>query len=375
MEPENEAISAAPGKVLVVDDEPENAQLLRQVVEVLGHEVEEAGDGESALRLVQRWMPDVVLLDVMMPRMDGFEVCRRLRADRKTAHLRIIMITALTERKDRLSGISSGANDFLSKPIDTTEVMLRVQNAMISAQLFNEVSSNLRRINQLEELRSNLSNMIVHDLRSPLMGITANLELALDDAEAPLPKEARPCIVGAMRAAESLVEMVSSLLDVSRLEEGKMPLELVARDVASVARDGLDSLGTLPRGTPVVVETPAGPVRAKCDFSVVRRIVANLVGNADKFAMAGTDIRVVIEPFEGGARVQVIDRGPGIPAEMHEKIFEKFGQAEQYSSGRKYSTGLGLTFCRLAVEAHGGKIGLVSEPGRGSTFWFTLPAA
>ena len=151
--------------MLVVDDDERSRRLLRDLLAVHGYQVVEAVDGEDALRQVAAAPPDAILLDVMMPKLDGIETCRRLQADERTAPIPVLLITALCDQADRLRGIASGATDFITKPVDTAEILLRVRNALRTKQLYDQR-------NLLLQLRNNLSDMIVHDIRNPLLAIT-----------------------------------------------------------------------------------------------------------------------------------------------------------------------------------------------------------
>jgi len=149
IEPRSAGTTPSPGLALVVDDEEQNRTLLRDPLEARGYEVEEAENGMQALQIIARRPPDVILLDLMMPKLDGFEVCRRLRKDAKTAHIPILMITALSERKERLMGIEAGANDFLNKPIDIQDVLLRVGNAVYAKHLHDQLQAEREKSEQL----------------------------------------------------------------------------------------------------------------------------------------------------------------------------------------------------------------------------------
>jgi signal transduction histidine kinase len=167
--------------------------------------------------------------------------------------------------------------------------------------------------------------------------------------------------------------MITTLLDVSRLEAGEMPLRLQEQNLAEIARQAANRFAPVLRGRTLRCEVPLGPVLISCDADVIRRILENFISNALKFTKSGGTIRVRVQRNAANATMSVSDDGEGIPRNQHEHVFEKFGQTD--SGGKhSHSTGLGLAFCRLAVEAHRGKIGLESEPGKGSTFWFTLPA-
>jgi signal transduction histidine kinase len=361
------------GRVLIVDDQEANRLLLRDLLESQGHEVAEAVDGVEALQRVADAAPDVVLLDVGMPGIDGFEVCRRLKANPATATIPVLLVSALSQRDQRLLGIGAGANDYITKPIDKSDLGLRVRNAIRMRQLYMEIEEQYRRLEKLELLRDSLVHMIVHDLRSPLAAIRAYLDLMKMDGEGTLGPEMTESIDEARKVAVDMTEMVSDLLDVSRLEAGKMPLELSQVDLGALATEVAAAIGQATHRVAVRVEASAEYARVHGDASVIRRVINNLVGNAVKFSPASSQVVLLVQGNGAEARVSVSDRGPGIPPEYHEKIFEKFGQVEAARQGTKHSSGLGLTFCKFAVEAHGGRIGLESAVGRGSTFWFVLP--
>ena len=363
---------AVKGRILVVDDQDANRLLMRDLLESQGHEVLEATDGTTALRRVGEAMPDVVLLDIGMPGMDGFEVCRRLKADPVTASIPVLLVTAMTQRDQRLLGIGAGANDYITKPVDRSDLSLRVGNAIRMRHLYLEVEAQYRQLEKLELLRDSLVHMIVHDLRSPLAGIRAYLDLVKMDGAGKLDLELTQSIDAARKVAVEMTDMVSDLLDVSRLEVGKMPLELAPADMGGLVVEAVAAAGASPR-VRIRVEPPADKLRVVCDAGVIRRVLTNLVVNAVKFTPSSGQIAVSVRGNGSEVKVEVVDTGPGIPPEYHQKVFEKYGQVEAARHGAKHSTGLGLTFCKLAVEAHGGQVGLESAVGTGSTFWIVLP--
>lgn len=372
-------VAVPTGRILIADDEERNRRLLRDLLKRNGHTVHEAIDGESALAKVREVLPDVVLLDVMMPKIDGFDVCRQLRQAPETATIPVLMVTVLKEREDRLRGIEAGADDFLSKPIDVDEVALKVRNAIRMKRLHDRVREDLNKLQELEQLRDNLTHMIIHDMRSPLMAIMGGIQI-LGDKVAETDEDRR-FVNMASSAASELNEMVKSLLDVSRLESGEMPVNLGEYDLKAVAQAAVASneAGAEFGGVRVDVSGEAAP--ARFDKELIHRVFSNLIGNAIKFSPEGGAIEIRVRTADSKARAEVQDSGPGIPERYREKIFEKFGQIEARRDKEKHSTGLGLTFCKLAVEAHGGKIGVESpairqvaeDAGRGSIFWFELP--
>src|SRR5918996_358448 len=169
--------TSAGGAVLVVDDEARNRELLHDLLEARGYTVLAASDGEQGVSIAREKIPDAILLGVMMPRMNGFEVCRLLKADERTAFIPVLLVTSLDAREDRLIGIEAGANDFIPTPIDSLELLLRVRNAVKTKRMYDQAARQYRHLQALEGARDNLVHMIVHDLRSPLTGLQAYLDL------------------------------------------------------------------------------------------------------------------------------------------------------------------------------------------------------
>jgi signal transduction histidine kinase len=369
---QSENLEKPTGRILIVDDDETNRLILRTILEEKGHIVHEASDGEDALKQVEIDPPDVILLDVIMPGMNGYEVCRILKRQATTSPIPVLMITSLTERNDMLEGIEAGASDFLSKPVWAPEIAMRVRNALFSKRLYDRTREDFERLKELEHLRDELTHMIVHDLRSPLMAITFGLDVHKHHAASKLTEAEMEPIKEVTLSAKRLVEMVNSLLDVSRLESGKMPLQLEECDLVELSSEVIKSIRSLNQDCEFEV-TQQARVMIQCDRELIRRVLTNIGTNAVKFVTENGKIKFHIQDDNGEVKVFISDNGAGIPAEYHAKIFEKFGQAGARKQGRMYSTGLGLTFCKLAVEAHGGEIGVESEVGKGSTFWFTLP--
>jgi signal transduction histidine kinase len=220
------------------------------------------------------------------------------------------------------------------------------------------------------ETREELTHMIIHDLRSPLTIVKGYVD-ALAQTGKLNPREAK-FIAEAQRGADKMRDLITTLLDIDRLEAGKMPLQLQANDVAQIAREAANRFSPVLQDRHLQCETPSEPVMVNCDADVIRRVLENLISNAIKFTKSDGTIRVSVQPDDTEAIISVSDNGPGIPPEQHKRIFEKFGQTDS-GAKQQHSTGIGLSFCRLAVEAQHGKIGVRSEPGKGSTFYFTLP--
>jgi len=227
------------------------------------------------------------------------------------------------------------------------------------------------RLQSTLQTRDDLTHMIVHDLRAPLNLVTGYVDILEQMASDKLNPDEAECVTGAKQGAENMCDMITTLLDVGRLEAGEMPLRLQDHDLGQIAREAADRFIPVLRDRTLRCEMSPEPVAVSCDGDLIRRILENLISNALKFTKSDGTIQINVERKGVDVTISVSDNGEGIPRDQHKHIFEKFGQT---NSGRqhRHSTGLGLAFCRLAVEAHQGKIGVQSEPGKGSTFWFTL---
>ena len=359
-----------PAVVLVVEDDPTNRVLVRNVLKAAGHTVREATNGEQALKVLFEEPIDVVVMDVVMPKMDGFEACARIKNNPRWVKIPVVLLTSLEERKERIKAFDAGADDFLTKPVDTRQLKLRVRNAAQSKRLVDEVQKSYQQLQRLEELRFELVQMVVHDMRGPLTGILGYAQL-LEFASG-LDSGSRDYLKTITALSSNLREMVSSILDVSRLETDELALSTRQTDLVCLLREELELVRPL---HPAPMEW-TGPevMNIVCDSELIRRVFSNLLTNARKYNPEDMPIKVSLFSFEDQVRVEVRDHGPGVPEELRSSIFEKFCQVEDARTRKSYSSGLGLTFCKLVVEKHGGHIG-IDPPigGKGSIFWFELP--
>jgi len=358
--------------ILIVDDTVENLRVLSAMLGEHGYEVRPVTSGRLALQAVERDAPDLILLDINMPHMSGFEVCAELQARPEFKDIPVIFLTALSDIADKVKAFGIGGRDYITKPFQLEEVQARVQThvALRRAQL--ELSGSFERLASLEKLRDDLVHMVVHDMRSPLMVLASHLHLLRESARDRLNELEREDLSGAERAAEALRGMANELLDVSRLEEGKLPLRREEHDLAALALDVVKGLGPLARERTIELEVPKAAIQL-CDASLIRRVLENLLGNALKHTPSGESLRVSVAGDARRVRVEVADSGPGVPEEARQRIFEKFATLERATPTARHSAGLGLAFCKLAVVAHGGTIGVEPRLPRGSIFWFELP--
>lgn len=332
-----------------------------------------AGKGAGALRL-KRGEGAVGLAvekgEVIL--VEGVEGDPRLLAEAKAFAARSILAAPLTA-KGKLIGAIEVVNK-RGSPYNEDDVRLlkaiAFQAAMgiENARLYRQVNQQLLDLKALEEARDQLMQLIVHDLKNPLAGIALYLELLRKGkAEGTYLEEAR-------RSCRNLMNMIGDLLDISRMEAGKLPLERGEIHLQEVIEEGLQEMAIVAaeEEKKLLVEVEEGLPPVPADRGLIHRVVSNLLSNAIRHSFPGGEIRIrVFRPSQGLVQVEVIDRGEGIAKEDQGKVFEKFGQAT--TSSRRSGPGLGLTFCKMAVEAHGGRIWVESELGKGSTFSFSLP--
>jgi len=364
--------------ILIVDDSPTNLALESEIVKQAGWSPRPVISGRLALAAAAVQVPDLVLLDVNMPDMDGFTVCRRFRETPSLADVPIIFVSGLSEPFDIIQAFRCGAVDYITKPFHAEEVQARIrthlalrQARLLLEQRNRQLAETVDRLHAMEEVRDSLTHMIVHDMRSPLMALLNSLELCTVEPENTVRNT--PRIELALKGAERLVDMVSSLLEVSRLENGQMPINRSPVDLAGLISTVMHSLTAGDIDPRIRRQDAEKNVVVPCDIDLIRRVIQNLVGNAMKFTPEDGTITIRSGCDNLNAYVAVSDTGPGISPELHDQVFLKFTPLAK--GDRKISTGLGLAFCKLAVEAHGGHIKLESVVGSGSTFTVVLPTA
>ncbi|MFH0803081.1 MAG: HAMP domain-containing sensor histidine kinase [bacterium] len=290
---------------------------------------------------------------------------------RANAHAAELMaeIELRDEKIQKLNHALSQANAYAAELVAKLEIS---QEELLMAKA--KLEEQYAQLQEVEAMRDNLTHMIVHDMRNPLTGISGSIYTLKILLEGQLDETAAEIIDQAIESSSVLLDMINSLLDVSRLEAGKMPLHMQYCDIGDLVEKAVSMLGSLAKSGNIRYVKPLTSSIAYGDSDVIRRVVTNLVANAVHFTPPDGEIQITVETNDDGVKVAVADTGPGIPSEYHEKIFEKFGQVQMRQERKMFSSGLGLTFCKLAVEAHGGRIGLESVVGDGSTFWFLLPA-
>jgi signal transduction histidine kinase len=369
--------------ILVVDDDPRNVRLVESMLKPSGYVILQAYDGREALRRVETERPDLILLDVMMPELSGFELCTLLRARHETRLLPILMVTALNALEDKVRGLELGADDFLTKPINRTELLAKVRSILRVKRLQDQVEEHRRELEAAnrellltQRFKESMTQMVVHDLKNPLSGIMGNIQLVQMQHERMAEPRRGELLQRSLDSARQMARMIQNILEVGKLEEQKMPLKREALDVKAIVAEQTAEIASLSARDGIRMETDVAPglPPVDADRELLGRILGNLLSNAFKHTPSGG--RITVSAREEGDRIvlSVRDTGEGIPEDLLPYIFEKFVAGESENRRRQtYDSGLGLTFCRLAVECHGGAIAVASRPGEGTVVTVHLP--
>jgi signal transduction histidine kinase len=359
--------SVAHSRVLVVDDISKNLQVVGTMLRNEGYHVMPATSGPQALERAQAQPPDLILLDLMMPEMDGLEVCRRLKAEPLTRSIPVIFLTASDEMEHLVKGLSVGAVDYVTKPFNAPELLARVRTHL-------ELQHARARLREMNDEKNEFMGIVAHDLRNPLGAIQGFAEIILEETEGS-EGEVRTSAARIREATGRMVQMVQNLLDTNRIERGELRLELGPVELCALLKSVAESHRgrALAKQQSLSVETPEAPVSCETDRHLLAQVLENLVSNAIKYSPVAKDICLRLSQTSGGIRLEVQDQGPGLSPEDQKRLFGKFARLSAKPTAGERSTGLGLSIVKRMVEAMGGRVWCESELGRGARFFVEFP--
>ncbi len=358
--------------ILVVDDEEANRALIHAYLADSGLVIVDASSGVAALELVERLSPDLVLLDVLMPGMDGFEVARQLKATRRDVFLPIILVTALTDQNSRREGLLAGADDFLSKPVDPQELTVRVRNLLSLREKERALLEKNVELAELDRFKQEVSALLVHDMKSPLSASLLCIKHTLETCRCQ--GDAHDALESAYQANLRLLAMITDLLEVERLEAARLVVAPSTFDLQPWCATILEARRWEASERNILLENRLAPESiVQCDAVLLARVMDNLIGNALRYTPAGG--RLVIEgsrQHDDIFQLRVGNTGRPIRPSWRSTVFEKYARADR--AVERLNHGLGLYFCRLAVEAQGGQISIDESPELPTVFVVHLPA-
>lgn len=358
-----------PATILNVNDDEPNRYAISHMLRRAGFKITEAITGAEALHLAAA-NPDLILLDIQLPDLDGFEVCRRLKADAATAAIPILHLSASFNRwEDRVHGLDAGADGYLTVPIQPAELVATVRTHL-------RLRRREEQLRQADRQKDEFLAVLAHELRNPLAPIVAALALlAHEDAPPDVAARARD-VVG--RQVRQMARMVDDLLDVSRIGRGTVRLQRELVELHAVVERAIEAVRPQleARGHRLLVSLPSRPVLLHADPGRLQQVLCNLLGNAAKYTEPGGKITLIAERHAGQVALTVEDTGRGIEPSFLPRVFAPFAQEERSLERAAGGLGIGLTLVKSLIELHGGSAEAHSEgPGRGSTFVVRLPAA
>jgi signal transduction histidine kinase len=354
----------SPDRLLIVDDVPDNLFLVRTILEDEGYEIITSSNGHDALKIIESEPPDLVLLDVMMPLMDGYEVTRRIRAMKDLPFIPILLITAY-DRANAVKGLDLGADEFIRKPIEADELLARVRSLL-------RLKHSIAERDRIDRQRQDFVSRLTHDLRTPLVAADRMLGLLQDGVLGEISPEIREALTIMGRSNHNLLEMVNKLLDVYRYESGSKTINLQPLDLKELLNQVVQELKPIAISKNLELTAELDDIATvKGDRLELLRVFNNLIGNALKFTESGS-VHVSLKLEESEAIIAIADTGAGISSDEQPFLFQRFRQGNHQKQG----SGLGLYLSHYIINAHNGKI-LVKSPNldskQGSTFFVHLP--
>jgi two-component system, sensor histidine kinase and response regulator len=368
------AESAQP-KILIVEDKQDNIDLISYFLKPQNYELIIAMDGETAIEKVASNPPDIILLDIMLPKMSGFEVCERIKKNPETRFIPVIMITALKELKDKIHSLEVGADDFITKPFENVELLTRVKSLLRIKKYHDELEQKNKELLRVDQFKDDLAHLIVHDMKNPIFIIQGNLQMmgmGLSDSATNILKK---YIDRIDRSTKNLLSMVMNLIDISKIESGKMKLNKELIRVNDVIKKCVDKVRDYPENNTkkVVLELSQDVPLTYIDHSVFERVMDNLITFAVSNINSEGEVNINTSFSNNVVNCEIIDDGIQIPPKYQQSVFEKYSQIEIKNEGYRLMRGLGFTFSKMAVEAHKGQLYLDNSDCTGNKFVLNIP--
>jgi len=371
----NMEINPSEYKILIVDDVMSNVLLLKVLLTNEKFAIATASNGRQALEQVEKENPDLVLLDVMMPDMSGFEVAQHLKSNPNTADIPIIFLTALNSTADIVKGFQVGANDFISKPFNKEELIIRVTHQISLVAAKRLILSKTEELQRTIAGRDKLYSVIAHDLRSPMGSIKMVLNmLILNLPSEKIGAEMYELLTMANQTTEDVFSLLDNLLKWTKRQIGK--LNVVYQDVDLVeVTDGVIEIFSMVASLKKIRihEMKPEKMMVNADIDMLKTVVRNLLSNAIKFSKENSEVLVKMEEVDGMAVVSVQDYGCGISEEGQKKLLHTDTHFSTFGTNNEEGSGLGLLLCKDFVVKNGGKLWFTSKEGEGSIFSFSIP--
>lgn len=352
--------------ILIVDDTPENLKVLLTFLKKCGFGIMVAQNGEDALKNLQKIQPDIILLDVLMPGMDGFAICQQLKQNNVTRDIPVIFMTALTESVDKVKGFAVGGVDYITKPLQHEEVLARVNTHLQLRKMQKDLE-------ELNATKDKFFSIIAHDLKNPFTGLVSLSEFLLKSIDEIERDELIDCLQGMHTTSKQACNLLENLLQWARSQTGHIKCTPGRIEVKKLVERNVDLFKKIALEKNIAIccdikDTPS----VYADGDMLNTIMRNLLSNAIKYTHAKGLITIDAKTKEGFVEFTIADNGIGIRSQDIAKLFKIDISFSTLGTAREQGTGLGLILCREFVERNGGKIWVESTFGKGSNFKFTL---
>lgn len=361
--------------IIIVDDVPANLKILGNILKFEGYKVRPVTNGAMALKVAEIEKPDLFLLDIMMPDMDGFEVCRRIKENPKLLDIPVIFISALNDTSDIVKALKSGGVDFITKPFQSEEVLVRVNTHLKLYRQSKRLENQSKELQQLIATKDKFFSIIAHDLRGPLGGFMQLSEMLAENFDEFTSELQKEMTIELSQSSRNIFNLLENLLEWSRMQQGQTTFTPKGINLQELASECINQLIDSIRNKNIQLEVDMpGNQKVLADRNMIQSVIRNLVSNAVKFTPRGGKVHISAGLAENNASVIVVkDSGIGMSNAMISNLFHVNVNTRRPGTEGEQSTGLGLLLCKEFVQKHGGELWAESEEGKGSAFYFTIP--
>ncbi|CCI38109.1 Two-component hybrid sensor and regulator [Microcystis aeruginosa PCC 9701] len=358
--------------VLIVDDLPNNVRLLSIMLTEKGYQVRKAINGQMALNTVRSLIPDLILLDINMPDLNGYQVCEQLKADEKTREIPVIFISALDDVFDKVKAFQVGGVDYISKPFQGEEVMARIENQLTICRQKKQLQNEIKERQKTEETLEIYLHAVSHDLRNPVIGMLMILNNLIKNSQGETKEVSRKILEQMANSCDRQLTLIDSLVETRQNDLWGVSLELKPLSLYEIGQQiGQEWELRLKENQATLINnfSPDLPL-VNADAHHLWRVFENLLANALKHNPQGIIITFSARLEGNCLRCSIADNGVGISETQRKQLFDRY---QRGNNNNQISLGLGLYLCRQIIHAHGGEIGIMNNDEKGSQFWFTLP--
>ena len=360
--------------ILVVDDDPLNLRLFLDQLARAGFKILVAPSGKRALQQIEHVKPDLILLDVMMPGIDGFETCVRLKADETIKDVPVIFMTALSDTLDKVKGFEVGGVDYITKPCQYEEVFARINTHLTIRMLQEQLKKQNSQLKELNASKDKFLSMISHDLRSPFSSLRGLIQFTAENIQGWNKAKIEDAINLVSSSTNNLYALIENLLTWSRIQRGVIEFQPQYVEIRKVIVQDVALFGLIAEQKEIaLINCVERSLLAYGDINMIDAVLRNLISNALKFTHSGGCVKIAAAQENQFVKISVSDTGVGLRKENIAKLFRIDARYKQLGTAQEKGTGLGLILCREFVEKNGGEIGVESKINQGSTFFFTLP--